>query len=192
MLLSKLDVFFIFSPQLLSKSKTSQTHLPDTMRTQPSDQAVGERRLDIWATKPTTSLISLKPANRKDCTMSDQNSTAARRQALGLSVVSGGRDAPAEKAAAPAKVTVAAVDGDTEALDVKASTFVKWLEEQYHQERKYRPLADVSVMVTDLPEPEVVERAEAMMKARGWYISVIEHKSAGCRAGSVDLVPPGR
>lgn len=124
--------------------------------------------------------------------MSDQNSTAARRQALGLSVVPGGRDAPAEKAAAPAKVTVAAVDGDTEALDVKASTFVQWLEEQYHQERKYRPLADVSVMVTDLPEPAVVERAEAMMKARGWYISVIEHNSAGCRAGSVDLVPPGR
>lgn len=123
--------------------------------------------------------------------MSDKESIAARRKALGLSVISGDRDKPSVPTK-PADITVASVDGDTEALDVKASTFVLWLQEQYHEQRRFRPMAEVSVLVTDLPEPDVVERTEAMMKAQGWYISVVEHNSAGCRAGSVDLVPPTR
>jgi|GEM_PF-4091476 len=41
-----------------------------------------------------------------------------------------------------------------------------------------------------LPEDAVVEKATAILRARGWQIQVHYFNSAGCRAGSVTMMPP--
>lgn len=132
---------------------------------------------------------------------------AARRAALGLKVISNEpAAAPADpsrtvkagtcgevpqRAAGAAKIMVAAVDGDSQGLEVKAAAFAAWLEEQYHGNiAPFHFLSDIALNVDDFPEDAVVNRAVAMMQARGWSISVHYYNSAGCRAGSVTMMHP--
>lgn len=137
---------------------------------------------------------------------------AARRAALGLKVISNEPSAaPADssrttqastvqavasnevqrRAPGAGKIVVAAVDGDSQALEVKAATFAAWLEEQYHGNiAPFHFLSDIALNVDDFPEEAVVNRAVAMMQARGWSVSVHYYNSAGCRAGSVTMMHP--
>lgn len=93
--------------------------------------------------------------------------------------------------AKPSTLTVAAVNGDSDDLEVKASNFAQWLEEQYHANiAPFAFLADVAVNVDNLPEDAVVEKACATMRTRGWQIDVHYFNSAGCKAGSVTLMHP--
>lgn len=91
----------------------------------------------------------------------------------------------------PTKLTVAAVDGDSASVEVRASTLAKWLEEQYHANlAPFHFLSDLALNVDDLPEAAVVELATAMLQAQGWQVHVHYFNSAGCRAGSVTMMPP--
>jgi len=105
--------------------------------------------------------------------------------------VPGPSDYPRSAGDKPSPLTVAAVNGNSDDIEVKASTFAQWLEEQYHGNiAPFAFLADVAVNVDDLPEDAVVEKACAMMRARGWQIDVHYFNSAGCKAGSVTLMHP--
>ena len=105
--------------------------------------------------------------------------------------VPGPSDYPRTTGDKPSTLKVAAVNGNSDDIEVKASTFAQWLEEQYHANiAPFAFLADVALNVNDLPEDAVVEKASAMLRARGWQIDVHYFNSAGCRAGSVTLMHP--
>lgn len=105
--------------------------------------------------------------------------------------VPGPSDYPRPAGDKPSTLKVAAVNGSSDDVEVKASTFAQWLEEQYHANiAPFAFLADVALNVNDLPEDAVVEKASAMLRARGWQIDVHYFNSAGCRAGSVSLMHP--
>lgn len=91
----------------------------------------------------------------------------------------------------PSAIKVAAVNGNTEDIEVKAATFAQWLEEQYHANiAPFAFLSDVALNVNDLPDESVVEQACQMLRGKGWQIDVHYFNSAGCRAGSVTMMHP--
>jgi hypothetical protein len=91
----------------------------------------------------------------------------------------------------PSPITVAAVNGNSDDIEVKASTYAQWLEEQYHANiTPFAFLSDVALNVDNLPDDMVVEKACEMMRAKGWHIDVHYFNSAGCRAGSVTMMHP--
>ncbi len=101
------------------------------------------------------------------------------------------RDFPRESCNKPSAIKVASVNGNSEDIEVKASTFAQWLEEQYHGNiAPFAYLSDVALNVNDLPDDAVVEKACHMLRSKGWQIDVHYFNSAGCRAGSVTMMHP--
>ncbi|MFA7339570.1 MAG: hypothetical protein WC028_22505 [Candidatus Obscuribacterales bacterium] len=119
---------------------------------------------------------------------------AARCAALGLKVIKNELpDSPlvALPSRPPSKLTVASVDGDSDGIEIRATTLAQWLEEQYHANVvPFHFLGDVPINVEDLPEEAVVDMAMALLRASGWQIQVQYFNSAGCRAGSVTMMHP--
>ena len=94
------------------------------------------------------------------------------------------KDFPRESCNKPSPIKVASVNGNSEDIEVKASTFAQWLEEQYHGNiAPFAFVSDVALNVDDLPDDAVVEKACHMLRSKGWQIAVHYFDSAGCRAG---------
>jgi hypothetical protein len=101
------------------------------------------------------------------------------------------KDFPRESFAKPSPIKVAAVNGSSEDIEVRASSFAQWLEEQYHGNlAPFAFLSDVVLNINDLPDDVVVEKACFMLRSKGWQIDVHYFNSAGCRAGSVNMMHP--
>lgn len=101
------------------------------------------------------------------------------------------RGFPREIGNKPSPIKVATVSGNSEDIEVKASTFAQWLEEQYHGNiAPFAFLSDVALNVDDLPADAVVEKACYMLRSKGWQVAVHYFNSAGCRAGSVTMMHP--